>query len=97
MKRDPLSGDLFLFTNRNRTRAKVLLWDGTGLCVYQKRLERGRFARLWGREAEDTVELTVSELALFLEGSTLAGALRLSPPPLALEAFTPFLQEGQRC
>jgi transposase len=36
--RDPLSGDCFLFTNRRRTRAKVLLWDGTGLCVYQNQL-----------------------------------------------------------
>ena len=34
MKADPLSGDLFLFTNRRRTRPKVLLWDGTGLCLY---------------------------------------------------------------
>jgi transposase len=33
LKADPLSGDLFLFTNRRRTRAKVLLWDGTGLCL----------------------------------------------------------------
>ncbi len=49
LKADPLSGDLFLFTNRRRTRAKVLLWDGTGLCLYQKRLERGRFASLWLR------------------------------------------------
>jgi hypothetical protein len=32
--RDPLSGDCFLFTNRSRTRAKVLLYDGTGLCLY---------------------------------------------------------------
>ena len=48
LKADPLSGDLFLFTNRRRTRAKVLLWDGTGLCIYQKRLERGRFALLCG-------------------------------------------------
>jgi transposase len=46
LKADPLSGDLSLFTNRRRTRAKVLLWDGTGLCLYQKRLEHGRFASL---------------------------------------------------
>ena len=32
--RDPLSGHLFLFVNRHRTRAKVLVWDGTGLCIY---------------------------------------------------------------
>jgi transposase len=48
---DPLSGDCYLFANRTRKRAKVLLWDGTGLCIYAKRLERGRFACLW-RDAE---------------------------------------------
>jgi transposase len=46
LQRDPLSGDCFRFTNRARTRAKVLVWDGTGLCVYHKRLEQGRFAAL---------------------------------------------------
>lgn len=75
---DPLSGHLFLFVNRNRTRAKVLLWDGTGLCIYAKRLERGRFASLWsGRGA--AAELTTSELALFLEGSRAVGRVALSP------------------
>ncbi len=68
LKADPLSGDLFLFTDRRRTRAKVLLWDGTGLCLYQKRLERGRFASLWRRDEQETFEMTLSELALFLEG-----------------------------
>jgi len=80
LKADPLSGDLFLFTNRRRTRAKVLLWDGTGLCLYQKRLEHGRFASLWLRGEQEVCEMTLSEFALFLEGSTLPGALRLSPP-----------------
>jgi len=77
--RDPLSGDCFLFVNRARTRAKVLLWDGTGLCIYQKRLEEGRFACLWERAASREVELTLSELALFLEGSRLVGRVALSP------------------
>jgi transposase len=36
MDRDPTSGDLYLFVNRRRTQAKVLLWDGTGLCLYSK-------------------------------------------------------------
>jgi transposase len=36
---DPLSGDCYLFVNRKRDAAKVLMWDGTGLCIYQKRLE----------------------------------------------------------
>jgi transposase len=44
---DPLSGALYLFTNRRRTTAKVLQFDGTGLALYIKRLARGRFAALW--------------------------------------------------
>lgn len=94
---DPLSGDLFLFTNRRRTRAKVLLWDGTGLCIYQMRIERGRFASLWRGDDEETVEMTLSELALFFEGSTLVGALRLSPSRTAPRALTSFLHETQPC
>ena len=48
--RDPLSGDCYLFVNRKRKAAKVLMWDGTGLCIFQKRLEHGRFAALWRRK-----------------------------------------------
>jgi transposase len=44
-----LSGDLFLFVSKNRRRARVLYWDGTGLCVFAKRLEKGRFAAPWER------------------------------------------------
>ncbi len=97
MKADPLSGDVFLFTNRRRTRAKALLWDGTGLCIYQKRLERGRFALLWRRSDKEMFEMTLSELALFFEGSTLVGALRLSPPPTSPQVLTPFLHEAPPC
>lgn len=83
--RDVLSGDCFLFVNRKRTSAKVLIWDGTGLCIYMKRLEQGRFAKLWPDEGHDdaaeTIELTLSELALFLEGSRAVGRVALSPQP----------------
>ena len=80
--RDPLSGDLYLFVSRNRIRAKVLLWDGTGLCVYAKRLERGRFACLWRSGEGELLQLSASELQLFLEGCELVGRMRLSPQPL---------------
>jgi transposase len=76
--RDPLSGDLFLFASKRRNSCKVLLWDGTGLCIFQKRLERGRFASLW-RDDGDVVQLTASELALFIEGCELVGRRTLSP------------------
>lgn len=76
--RDPLSGDLFLFASKRRNSCKVLIWDGTGLCIFQKRLETGRFASLW-RDDGDVVELTASELALFIEGCELVGRRKLSP------------------
>jgi transposase len=83
--RDPLAGDFFVFVNRTRKRAKVLLWDGTGLCIYATRLERGRFACLWHEAATSApLRLTVSELQLLLEGSTLVGRLPLSPAPFVL-------------
>lgn len=79
LRRDPLSGDLFLFVNRRRTSCKVLLWDGTGLCIYQKRLEQGRFARLWREPRGAALKLTSNELGLFLEGCELVGRRALSP------------------
>lgn len=84
MRRDPLSGDLFLFVNRARKRAKVLLWDGTGLCIYAKRLEKGSFASLWREGAGAGLDLTVTELQLFLEGAAAVGRMALSPAPFVL-------------
>jgi transposase len=81
---DPLSGDCYLFVNATRKRAKVLLWDGTGLCIYAKRLERGRFACLWREADAGVIRLTMSELQLFLEGSTLVGRVALSPAPFVV-------------
>lgn len=82
LKADPMCGDLFLFVNESRKLCKVLVWDGTGLCIFQKRLERGCFAKLW-RDDGQVVKLTQSELALFIEGCTLIDRRSLSP--IALE------------
>ena len=79
MGEDLLSGDVFLFVSKDRKRAKTLMWDGTGLCLYAKRLEKGRFTALWGNSGEALLRLTMSELTLFLEGSVLAGRVALSP------------------
>ena len=86
-ERDPLSGDMFLFVARNRKRAKVLLWDGTGLCLYAKRLEKGKFAKLWAGKETTTLELTTSELSLYLEGSRLVGKVAISPQNLCLKCL----------
>ena len=80
---EPLSGDLFLFLNRSRTSCKVLVWDGTGLCIFMKRLEQGRFAALW-RDTGEVIQLTASELALFIEGCILVGRQPLSPRAISV-------------
>jgi transposase len=69
---DPLSGHLFLFANAGRNRLKVLFWDGSGLWVCSKRLEKGRFR--WPEAAADTdtkVMLTHEQMALLLGGIDL--------------------------
>jgi transposase len=82
LRRDVLAGDLYLFVGKDRKRAKVLYFDGTGLCLYAKRLEKGQFAAPWKRMRKSTVEMTLSELALFIEGSEAVGRMPLSPPLL---------------
>lgn len=66
IRRDPLSGHLFVFRNRRGHRLKVLFWDGNGFVVYYKRLERGtfRFPALRGR----SLEIRPDELTLLLAG-----------------------------
>lgn len=67
---DPLSGHLFLFTNRSRTRMKALVWDGSGLWVCAKRLEKGRF-RWPAREGEHVVSMRPDEFAMLVNGMDL--------------------------
>jgi transposase len=69
---DPRSGHLFLFCNRGRNRLKILFWDGSGLWICAKRLERGRFS--WPASGEATVELSSGQLTLLLDGIELRQA-----------------------
>jgi transposase len=67
---DPLSGHLFLFTNKTRTRLKALVWDGSGLWVCAKRLEKGRF-RWPEAEGRHSVTMRPEELAMLVNGLDL--------------------------
>ena len=79
MKREVLTGDLFLFVSNDRKRAKVLYFDGTGLCLLSKRLEKGKFSPLWRKKRAGGLEMSLSELSLFIEGSDSVGRVPLSP------------------
>ena len=70
LQQDPFSGHLFVFLNRSRTSCKCLYYDGTGLVIIAKRLEKGLFAKInpyYGGE----IVLTQAEFNLFFEGADL--------------------------
>jgi transposase len=69
---DPLSGHLFVFCNGRRNRLKVLYWDGSGLWICSKRLEKGRFS--WPAQGDDQgrVRMSSEELRLLVGGIELS-------------------------
>jgi transposase len=69
---DPLSGHLFVFCNGRRNRLKVLYWDGSGLWICSKRLEKGRFS--WPAEGDEQgrVRMSSEELTLLVSGIELS-------------------------
>ena len=73
---EPLSGHVFLFANAQRNRLKLLFWDGSGLWVCAKRLEKGRFRWPQAAAGQTKVALSHEELALLLGGIDLAAATR---------------------
>ena len=73
---EPLSGHIFLFSNAQRNRLKLLFWDGSGLWVCAKRLERGRYGWPEAATGQSKVVLSQEELALLLGGIDLAGSKR---------------------
>jgi transposase len=62
---DPFSGHLFLFRGKRGDYLKALYWDGSGLCLFAKRLEKGRF--VWPPIVDGSVMLTPAQLALLIE------------------------------
>ena len=66
LQQEPASGHLFVFTNRQKNRLKILFWDGSGLCLFCKRLERGTYAWPTGQDASRA--LRPEELQLLIHG-----------------------------
>ena len=66
LKRDPLSGHLFVFRGRKGDLLKVIWHDGQGACLFTKRLERGRF--VWPPVSNDAVTISTAQLAYLLSG-----------------------------
>ncbi len=67
LQRDPFSEQLFVFCNRRRDKVKILYWERSGFCLWQKRLEKARFK--WPRQAEnDVITLSGQQLNWLLDG-----------------------------
>lgn len=66
LEQQPYSGHVFVFRGRRGDQIKVLWFDGDGLCLFQKRLERGRF--VWPQAESGTVSLSRAQLSMLLEG-----------------------------
>ena len=68
LKKDPISGDVFIFINKTRTHIKLLYWDGDGFALFYKRLERGRYT--FTADNIPPKQLHRDELLMLLEGLT---------------------------
>lgn len=78
LSQDPFSGHLFLFINSRRTSIKCLYYDGTGLVIISKRMEKGLFCKINPMYRGDIV-MTSAEFALFFEGADLEKRFIESP------------------
>jgi len=77
LNESPFAGDIFVFRAKRADRVKILYWDGTGLCLFHKRLERGRFA--WPPVRDGAIRLSAGQLGLLLEGLEWS---RVQPRPV---------------
>ena len=66
LRADPFSGTIFVFRAKRADRVKLIVWDGTGLCLFAKRLEQGTFR--WPKIEDGAMRLSPSQLAALIEG-----------------------------
>jgi transposase len=82
LEKSPFSGHVFIFRGRRGDLIKVLWWDGDGLCLLAKRLERGRF--IWPKAESGTVALTGAQLSMLLECIDWRRPVRTAVPELSV-------------
>jgi len=82
LEQEPYSGHVFVFRGRRGDLIKLLWFDGDGLCLFQKRLERGRF--IWPQATSGTVSLSRAQLSMLLEGIDWRRPDRTWQPPMAV-------------
>jgi transposase len=82
LEQNPLSGQVFLFRGRRGDLAKLIWFDGDGLCLLAKKLERGRF--IWPQAREGSISLTRAQLSMLLEGIDWRRPERTWDPQLAV-------------
>jgi transposase len=81
LAQDPFEGHLFVFRGRRGDLIKILWWDGQGLCLFAKRLEKGRF--VWPSPAAGKVAITPAQLSMLLDGIDWRMPQRTWRPELA--------------
>lgn len=84
LQKDPFSGHLFAFRGKDASLLKILFWDGNGLCLFTKKLQRGEF--IWPRFSEqgNSVTLTAAQLAMLIEGIDWRNPERTWKPKVAV-------------
>jgi transposase len=82
LEKSPLSGQVFIFRGRRGDLVKLIWFDGDGLCLFCKRLERGKF--IWPQATEGSVSLTRAQLSMLLEGIDWRRPQRTWDPQLAV-------------
>lgn len=81
LRENPFAGHIFVFRGRRGDLVKLLWFDGDGLCLFAKRLERGRF--VWPQAQSGAVHLTGAQLSMLLEGIDWRRPRRTAQPELA--------------
>jgi len=66
LKTDPFSGVIYVFRSKRADRVKLLFWDGSGVCLFAKRLEEGQFR--WPRVQDGVMRLSAAQLSALIEG-----------------------------